>query len=245
MSIEKDYVKRILVQFIKDELKKGHSLEEIKNSLKDVGHTEEVINNAVNLVVGNYSKIDFNKEFSDLDEDLFFDSIDELAGYVKENMDHNVPISKIKSNLKEIGHDHDLVEDAINVVTERNIKSMYFKYLKFFIYIVPFVFYFFTNSNPLLIIFGFLPILFLPLLIGSFKNILFPFLLNLIHLLLMYVSFVFSHSLFYLFTINLVLSYLIYIPYYNLNNEKEVKKSKDKKELKKIKSIKKSSEIDI
>ncbi|MFW6025053.1 MAG: hypothetical protein ACOCRX_01805 [Candidatus Woesearchaeota archaeon] len=248
MKIEEDYVKRILVQFIKDELKKGHSLEEIKGSLRDVGHTEEVINNAVNLVVGNYSKIDFNKEVSDLDKDLFFDSVDELANYVKDNMEHNVSISKIKSNLKEVGHDHDLVEDAINIVTERNIKSLYFKYLKYFIYIVPFIFYFFTDSNPLLIIFGFLPILFLPLLMESFNSILFPFILNLIHLLLMYVSFVFPHSLFHLFTINLILSYLIYIPYYNLNSESGKKKTKEKKGLKKIKnkkSINQDSQIEI
>ncbi len=240
MAIEKDYIERILVNFIQDELKKGHSLEEIKKSLRDVGHTEKIINNAVNLVVGNYSRIDFDEDDSEMDKDLFFESVDELASYVKDNMDHNVSISKIKENLRDVGHNHDIVEDAINKVTKLNMKKIYFDYLKYFIYLVPIFFYFATNSNPLLIGFAFLPIIFMPLLMGNFKSIYFPLILNLIHFILIFFSFIFSHSIFQIFTINILFSYLLFIPYYNIVTKEKTKETKNKK-LKKVKSINKNS----
>ena len=121
MDDASEYIKKELISYIDNEFKRGKSLEQIRNTLLNAGHNEDIIDLAIkHLQKHNFNIVKAMQDDVEIDREVYYDVLNGLIRYVEYLHSQKVPINKIKRTLLEYGHAKEDIDAAINEVLKKN-----------------------------------------------------------------------------------------------------------------------------
>lgn len=131
-----EYLRKQLIQYIKEEQKKGFSLDEIETVLVDVGHHKNLIQECFDDIKNEHKGKEVKEPNDELEKDFVSDlknSIENFFGQITGNKD-------IKSAKKEEtpSEEIDIIEEAVEEVKAEE-RTFIFEGIVFFLYLVALV----------------------------------------------------------------------------------------------------------
>ncbi len=162
-----EYMRKELIFYIKQEYDRGIPLSRIKRSLKEGGHHQNLVKEAMTALKRNdYNLIKALNEpvRSDLDKELYFNIMNSLIKYAEHQLASGRSEKEVKKILSDYGHSEDIIDKAIKGVKEEipsSVDRMRKIDISFIVGIVILIF--FTAAGTLeplyLVVGGFLPTL--------------------------------------------------------------------------------------
>ena len=118
----RDYIKDVLLPYIKDSLNKGFTKEDIYSTLLDAGHDKNIIDLCFEILE---NKIDLNKidvwPKEELIEELNNDHIQHLKHFIETHINRGYKIDEIKAILVQMGEKEEEIDKAISLLkTKKN-----------------------------------------------------------------------------------------------------------------------------
>ncbi|MFP4117888.1 MAG: hypothetical protein ACLFTR_03105 [Candidatus Woesearchaeota archaeon] len=110
------YMRKELIFYIKQEYDRGVPLSRIRKSLKEGGHHQNLVKEAMTALKKNdYNLIKALNEpiRSDLDKDLYFNIMNSLIRYAEHQLSSGKSEKEIRKVLNDYGHSEDIIDKAL------------------------------------------------------------------------------------------------------------------------------------
>ena len=120
------YLKKDIVYYIKSEIEKGNSIDNIRKALLDAGHHHNLVDEAIRaLKIHNWDAIKAMNEplHSSLQKELYFDVLNSIIRYIEYNISIGKTIPQIEAALLRSGHGQETIMEAIEEVLSRHNPS--------------------------------------------------------------------------------------------------------------------------
>ena len=116
-----EYMRKELIFYIKQEYDRGIPLSRIKKSLREGGHHQNLIKEAMSVLKkNNYNLIKSLNEpiKSNLDKELYFNIMNSLIKYAEHQLAAGKSEKEVKKILSDYGHSNEIIEKAIKGVSK-------------------------------------------------------------------------------------------------------------------------------
>jgi len=125
MADIKNFMRKELVKYIKNELDRGSSVRDIRKILLKAGHHHNMIEEAIScLEKHNFDVIKALEEpISDkLKKEFYYDVMNSLIKYIEYQLEHGLQIHEIEQELLKYGHSRETIIEAIDAATSKKKK---------------------------------------------------------------------------------------------------------------------------
>ena len=119
-----EFMKKELIYYINQEVKKGKPLPHIRHSLLNLGHSSTLVDHVISVLQKNdfevteALKAKLPKDIED--HELYYDVLNSLIKYIEYRLENKDKLSTIKRSLIEYGHSTEDIEQAINHIKSKN-----------------------------------------------------------------------------------------------------------------------------